>query len=135
MTTTAPVSLTKTYTACAHGRRADTCTRHTSRPRILAAMALSLSAVVLTGTGAHAATVPASEASTRHAAGIPSAARYMPGSAVMVSPDVRCFTARARIVVKIDGHRVPRGHRIGYCTDGFVESYTWEGSTTIRPAN
>lgn len=73
-----------------------------------------------------------SEAHTRSTAGLPDAAVYVKGSAVEVSPGVRCFTARARIVVKVDGVRIPRGHRIGYCTDGYVDTFTRDGARVIR---
>lgn len=93
---------------------------------------IALAAAILAPAAASAGT--STEKSTRHAAGIPAAAKYIKGSGVVIAPGVKCYSAKAKLAVKVLGHRVPKGHRIGYCTDGFVDRSTSLGAVVIRSA-
>ena len=92
--------------------------------------AAALVAVPVASDAAHAN----SEANTRQSASLPASVKYIKHSAVTVSPGVRCFSAKVTRTTKVLDTRVIKGHRVGYCTDGYVDTYNSLGATEIRAA-
>jgi hypothetical protein len=75
------------------------------------------------------------QSATRHAAGIPSPVAYDQGSAVVVAPGLRCFTATVAHRARIGSAVVHRGDVVGYCGDGYVDVADYElGVRVIFPA-
>jgi hypothetical protein len=75
-----------------------------------------------------------SEYETRRDAYLPVSVKYWEGSAVKISPHVRCFTAQATKRTRVLGTVIPRGHLVGYCTDGYVDTFASSGGAVLRLA-